>query len=441
MLALQAAARNLELIVHLHADVPARVIADPQRIRQCLINLVNNAVKFTAQGQVTVEVRTVHQTDGYALTRFEVRDTGIGIAAADLEHLFEPFMQVDSSSTRNFGGTGLGLSIVKRFVEHMGGRVGVHSVMGQGSTFWFDLPLSRPEYLTAASNAAANGSVAPQLSVHTRPLSMEYAGKVLLVEDNAVNQKVAQQFLRRLGCEVITAINGAEALELYQPDTFKLILMDLQMPVMDGFTATTLIRERQGTEDRTPIVALTANAMAGEFERCMAAGMADFMTKPLNVDRLRAVLDRCGMRRMPEQLMAEAADATQARAEDAESHCSSVPIDLSALEQMVDGDAQFEQELLETFVEGVTQMSSELLEQLGRGERGEMTRTAHRLKGAAGNVYALTLKELSAQLEAQAPTATQQQLRESVNTLCGEVSRTVRFLRSSSRQTVESSAA
>jgi two-component system, sensor histidine kinase and response regulator len=443
----EAAGKSLQLLVDIEPTLTTSVLrGDPQRIRQCLINLLSNAVKFTAQGQVTVQICTVHQMDGYTLTRFQVCDSGIGIAAADLEHLFEPFMQVDRSSTRTFGGTGLGLSIVKRFVEHMGGRVGVRSSAGQGSTFWFDLPLSRPEYTIPLLNGAANGSPVTQpVSVATRPLSTEYAGSVLLVEDNAVNQKVAQQFLRRLGCEVVTAVNGAEALELFQPDTFKLILMDLQMPVMDGFTATTLIRQRQGTQDQTPIVALTANAMTGEFERCMAIGMSDFLTKPLNVDRLRAVLDRCGMRRVPAALLIQPDDDPEQgeveAADSEESQPAPVPVDLLALGQMVDGDTQFEQELLDTFVEGVTQMSSELLEQLGRGERGELTRTAHRLKGAASNVYAQTLKELSTQLELQAPTATQQQLSDWVHRLCKEVRRTVCFLRSNGRQTVESSAA
>ena len=454
-LRLEADSKALQLEVRLDPALGGAALrGDPQRIRQCLINLVGNAVKFTAHGGVTVHVRAMHQTDGYALTRFEVSDTGIGIAQADLVHLFEPFMQVDSSSTRNFGGTGLGLSIVKRFVEHMGGRVGVHSVSGQGSTFWFDLPLSQPEYVTSAPLDRSVGTTtsSQRVSVRARPLTIEYAGTVLLVEDNAVNQKVAQQFLRRLGCEVVTAANGAEALEMYRADTYKLILMDLQMPVMDGFTATTLIRKRQaGTTDATPIVALTANAMAGEFERCMASGMLDFLTKPLNVDRLRAVLDRCGMRRVPEVLSAQIMVAEEhyghsqpaelAVAEPQQAEPETLPVDLSALEQLVDGDAQFEQELLDTFVEGVTQMSSELQDQLRRGERNELTRTAHRMKGAAGNMHASTLQQLSAQLEAQAVTATQQQLSDWVGGLCREVQRIVTFLRNTGRHVVASSAA
>ncbi len=461
----QAGAKALPLQADLDDALSlAAVHGDPQRIRQCLTNLIGNAIKFTTHGEVLVQVRALHQAEGYLLTRFEVRDTGIGIAAADLPHLFEPFTQVDSSSTRSFGGTGLGLSIVKRFVEHMGGRVGVRSIAGQGSTFWFDLPLSQTAYTTvgarteqdaatsgsqstSGSQAVARESTGQQVSVCARPLSMEYAGTVLLVEDNVVNQKVAQQFLRRLGCDVVIAVNGAEAVEQYRPNAFKLLLMDLQMPVMDGFTATTLIRKQQGAGDHTPIVALTANAMAGEYERCMACGMAGFLTKPLNVDRLRAVLDDFGMRRMPEMLIAQEeyghSQSTQpAEVQIVEPRPEPVAaVDLDALAVLIDGDVEFERELLETFFATVVQTSAELLEQQQRGAREELMRTAHRLKGAAGNIHAVLLRELSAQLELQAPTVPAEQLGLCVESLRAEMQHTVQYLRNHRQSVLHSNAA
>jgi PAS domain S-box-containing protein len=446
----QAQGKALELLIELDAALASPALhGDPQRIRQCLANLLGNAIKFTARGQVELRVRVVHQADGYVLTRFEVRDTGIGIAEQDLQQLFEPFMQVDTSLTRSFGGAGLGLSIVKRFVEHMGGRVGVNSTVGTGSTFWFELPLTHGAYTRPAIAALAVATATPtqRVRVSTRPLSVEYAGSVLLVEDNVVNQKVAQQFLKRLGCEVVIAANGAEALEMYRADTFRLILMDLQMPVMDGFTATTLIRKQQGANDQTPIVALTANAMAGEFERCMAAGMADFLTKPLNVERLRAVLDRCGMRRMPEVLIAEEQYGHSQPIELSLPQLREMrepevaPVDLQGLAQLIDGDAEFERELLDSFYAGMTQTSIDLQEQLRREARQELMRTAHRLKGAAANIHAQALREISAQLEEQAATASPQQLIDCVARVRAEMQHTVHFLRIQRSASLESSAA
>jgi two-component system, sensor histidine kinase and response regulator len=432
----QARNKDLRLLLELDPALTGHALhGDPQRIRQCLTNLLGNAIKFTRSGAVGLHVRIVHQADGYVLTRFEVRDTGIGIAAANLQQLFEPFMQVDSSLTRSFGGAGLGLSIVKRFVEHMGGRVGVQSTVGTGSIFWFELPLTQSQYTRPALAPSAVGQATSdqRVRVRTRPLTAEYAGTVLLVEDNAVNQKVAQQFLKRLGCEVVTAANGAEALELYRADTFKLVLMDLQMPVMDGFTASTLILKQQDTGDQTPIVALTANAMAGEFERCMACGMTDFLTKPLNVERLRTVLDRCGMRRMPEVLIPE---EQYGHSQPLELPVAvplreswQAPVDLQSLAQLIDGDAEFERELLDSFFAGMTQTSIDLQEQLRRDARQELMRTAHRLKGAAGNIHAQALREISAQLEALAATASPQQLIDCVARVRDEMQHTVLFLR------------
>jgi signal transduction histidine kinase len=197
----QAQSKHLQLVVDVHEDVPRCVNGDPQRIRQCLLNLVGNAIKFTPSGEVRIQVSLAGRKDGKALTRFEVRDTGIGIAGASAQTLFQPFVQADSSTTRHFGGTGLGLSIVRRLVEMMGGEVGLESVVGRGSTFWFTLPLG----LDVSSGKSA---IRQPTSNPLRDGARQYEWSVLVVEDNAVNQKVAQRFLERLGCEVVIAENG-----------------------------------------------------------------------------------------------------------------------------------------------------------------------------------------------------------------------------------------
>ena len=425
IMAFQAAAKGLELVVNVQPQTPERVLGDPQRIRQCLLNLVGNAIKFTNTGEVVVEVSAATVQGGRAVVRFEVRDTGIGVAQEALDTLFQPFTQADTSTTRKFGGTGLGLSIVRKLVELMGGEVGAQSQVGLGSSFWFTLPLEVVEggapstrkappgaarvllvddnetnrrvlsiqlqhagYEVVAASAAREAlqhlraagakfdlavlddrmsdmdgaqlgeeimkshDIAPtrlllltsveragdaqrfaQLGfaayltkpVRTRELldcvsralahepqewhlrsqpiitrsaliagekQRQYSGRVLLVEDNSVNQRVARRFLERLGCEVEVVGDGAQAVAAHDKQTYSIVLMDMQMPVMDGLEATRRIRENEGGRKRTPIVALTADAMTGTLERCLAAGMDDYLSKPLDIAQLQAVLDR-----------------------------------------------------------------------------------------------------------------------------------------------------
>jgi len=439
VMSFQAASRNLELIVNVHPEVPVQVMGDPQRLRQCLINLVGNAIKFTHAGEIVIEVAAVGERNGHALTRFEVRDTGIGVAAETLKTLFQPFVQADSSTTRHFGGTGLGLSIVRRLVEMMGGETGVESELGKGSTFWFTLPLRairtasvvehvRTDHagqkilvvddnttnrrvlaaqlvhagfeVTVAASAAEAREIMRQaverqrlidvvlldlqmpdvdgatlgeqirsdpalarsrivlltsvdrhgdmqrfaklgfagylakpvrsrelLACLDRVLAHEahewqmqsqpivtrgalhqgsggkrFSGRVLVVEDNVVNQKVARRFLERMGCTVDVVADGVESVTANEPGKYRLILMDVQMPVMDGYTATREIRDRETGGIRVPVVALTANAMSGQLERCLEAGMDALLTKPIDIDQLCEVMDRFGLGAAPEVL-------------------------------------------------------------------------------------------------------------------------------------------
>ena len=553
MMAFQAAAKNLELVVHVHPDVPDRVVGDPQRIRQCLINLVGNAIKFTREGEIVIEVSTVGRRDGKVLTRFEVRDTGIGIAADTLQTLFEPFVQADASTTRHFGGTGLGLSIVRRLVEMMNGAVGIESELGKGSSFWFTLPLDEAangragpielhrlgrrvlivddhetnrrvlagqlmhagyevslaktgqealqllrqgradnhpydivlaDYQMEDMDGAALGervNADPHLSsariviltsldrhgdirrfaslgfagyltkpvrarelfecldrvlareakewhLQSQPMvtrgtligtepQHRYAGHVLLVEDNPVNQKVAVRYLERMGCRVRVADNGAEGVKACREGRFDLILMDLQMPVMDGLTATRCIRELTGGAHTTPIVALTANAMSGQLERCMEAGMNGFLTKPLEIARLHETLETYGL-----AVQAGPGTATGAKAVGA-------PIDLARLHEITDGDPEFTHELAATFVASGEQVLSEIHHALETLDRPALGRAAHKLKGASANIHAEPLRELAYAVETHATDLDQQRLRELVNDLRKAFATAAEFLK------------
>jgi two-component system, sensor histidine kinase and response regulator len=557
MMAFQAAAKNLELVVHVHPDVPDRVIGDPQRMRQCLINLVGNAIKFTRQGEIVIEVRNTGRCDGRVLTQFEVRDTGIGIAPEVLGTLFQPFVQADSSTTRHFGGTGLGLSIVRRLVEMMGGQVGAQSEPGRGSSFWFTLPLEPVAPAQEAAHLdltrlgrrvlvvddnetnrrviagqlihvgyevslAAAGEEAlrmlrqaladnhpfevvladyqmhdmdgatlgerinadPHLSrarvvmltsmdrhgdiqrfaslgfaayltkpvrareliacmdrvlardskewhlqsqpiitrgtlVSDDPAKKRYHCHVLLVEDNAVNQKVAVRFLERMGCKVRVADNGAEGVRAYCEAAYDIVLMDLQMPVMDGLTATRRIREIEGDRRQTPIVALTANAMSGQLERCLAAGMNGFLTKPLEIARLHETLDRYGFGTTllePAQLVTTDSEP--------------VPIHLGRLNEITAGDAEFAHELARTFIASGAQVLDDVRSALAAFDRQALSRAAHKLKGASANIHAEPLRELAYALETQAAHLDQPRLKDIIEQLSQEFTRAADFLRS-----------
>jgi signal transduction histidine kinase/ActR/RegA family two-component response regulator len=276
-------------------EVPARVVGDPGRVRQVLLNLVSNALKFTHQGGVSVRLSAGEIGAEGAVVRFAVVDTGIGITAEAQQRLFEPFSQADSSTTRRYGGTGLGLAICKRLVEAMGGTIGVESESGRGSTFWFTVPLQEAAAAPPAlATRAAPETAAPAAAGPTPPL------RVLVAEDNRINQVVIVRMLEKAGHRVDVAGNGGEALAALARAGYDLVLMDCQMPEMDGFEATRAIRsaERE-TGAHVTIVALTANAMEGDRERCLAAGMDDYLSKPITPHALAAALARRSDPRRP----------------------------------------------------------------------------------------------------------------------------------------------
>uniref|UniRef100_Q479R6 Sensory/regulatory protein RpfC n=1 Tax=Dechloromonas aromatica (strain RCB) TaxID=159087 RepID=Q479R6_DECAR len=276
-----ADAKNISLISQIADDLPEILVGDAIRLRQVLLNLLGNAIKFTEQGSVTLEVAHQPTDDGRQRLNFVVRDTGIGMTPGVVNALFTPFFQADLSNTRRFGGTGLGLSISRRLIELMHGEISAESEPDVGSTFRFHIVADLPETSVAEEQ--------PQKADGERHFD---ARRILVVDDRQINRKVVGAMLERLGCHVLMAEHGEEALARLATEVVDLVLMDCQMPVMDGFEATRRIREGEDSriDPATKIIAMTANAMEGDKQRCLAAGMNDYISKPIFAAELERIL-------------------------------------------------------------------------------------------------------------------------------------------------------
>ncbi|HYL39574.1 MAG TPA: ATP-binding protein [Bryobacteraceae bacterium] len=322
LFALQARAKGLKFVSEIAPNLPAEAVGDPERLRQVLTNLLGNAIKFTEQGRVGLVAELLSQRGDRIQLRFTVHDTGVGIPKEHHSRVFERFMQADTSSTRKYGGTGLGLSISKQLVELLGGEIGLESEPDRGSRFWFTASFQKAEDAAKAPSPAparaekatpkvskpapsaapakqADATPAPQAAGTKRDglanltaAVLGHARRVLLAEDNEINQRITLRLLRNLGIEADAVVNGRQAVEALQKKKYALVFMDCQMPEMDGFEATAVIRNQEGKQRHTPICALTANAMEGDRERCLSAGMDDYITKPLSVEKLREAVDR-----------------------------------------------------------------------------------------------------------------------------------------------------
>ena len=287
-LAVRAHKKGLELACHISLDCPDALIGDPGRLRQILVNLVGNAIKFTEQGEAVVEVTCEHLERDAATLHFAVRDTGVGIPKDKHEQIFAAFAQADGSTTRKYGGTGLGLAISTQLVTLMGGRLWVESEVGRGSTFHFTAHLRRSQLAQADLVPKRLASPGAETPAEPKPLL-----RILLAEDNPVNQRLAVALLTKRGHAVHVVENGQLAVEAWEREPFDLILMDVQMPVMSGFEATAAIRECERVRGgHIPIIAITAHAMLGDRERCLMAGMDAYTTKPLKTKEMFAIIEQ-----------------------------------------------------------------------------------------------------------------------------------------------------
>lgn len=276
----EARRKGIELNLHLAADLPLRAAGDPARLRQVLLNLVGNGIKFTEAGSVSVDVRMIEDDGALVRVQFRVTDTGIGISPEAMERLFTAFEQADSSISRRFGGSGLGLAISRQLVRQMGGDIGVESRQGHGSTFQFDVVLSARRASDRVQPVAASSPISEASTQNLAPC------RVLIADDNATNRLVASRILERLGHTVTAVENGADAVSTVQSGEYDLILMDVMMPEMDGLQATAQIRALGGNSGRTPIVGLTANTSPEDLAACLTAGMNGVATKPISAAKL-----------------------------------------------------------------------------------------------------------------------------------------------------------
>ncbi|MFZ2269555.1 MAG: EAL domain-containing protein [Azonexus sp.] len=374
----QARSKGLTLSVLIAADVPAQLTGDPARIRQILINLLGNALKFTEQGSVTLNID--RSADGQQL-RFAVLDTGIGITDEFLTTIFDSFTQADTSTTRRYGGSGLGLAICKQIAHLLGGEIGVSSTPGQGSHFWFTTPC------TAGQQA--------QTALPANQQRGARNGRILIAEDNATNQIVAAGMLRLLGCTSGIAKNGREAVAQWQDGQWDLILMDCSMPEMDGYQATATIRsQEEGSGRRTPIIAMTANVLPIDIERCRMAGMDDHLAKPLTLETLTARLEKW--------LHWQAATQLEPVIEEPGHQA----LDATVIERLREILGDSLGEAIRPFLEDMPRYLVDLENAIADGHADTLRQLAHVIKGAASNLGANAVASIARSMESQAEAGT-----------------------------------
>jgi len=390
----KAQEKGVDLRCAFAPDVPTALVGDPGRLRQILVNIAGNAVKFTSQGEVRLDVRKLDQDDSGVRLRFSVRDTGIGIPDEKRHLLFAKFSQVEASVARRFGGTGLGLAISRQLVELMGGSMDFTSEVGKGSEFWFDVRLGRSSVL--GTEAPSRPSLEPRRGTKARWKTFLGAGiRVLLVDDNGVNRQVGREMLRRMGVETETAHDGLEALELVASRRYDLVLLDIQMPGLDGLEVVRRIRAKEvpGAESTIPVVAMTAHAMTGDREKFLAAGMDDYLAKPFSPEAMRCIVERWALKsatKNTEEPMPEPSEPT----------ASLVPVfDRSALLARSMDDEEMLQAVVAGFLEDFPRQLEHFKAALDAGDAVALARQLHNMKGVASTVSGEELRACAMELE------------------------------------------
>jgi PAS domain S-box-containing protein len=398
LMQVSAESRSIEMKSELAADLPPWVLSDPTRLRQILLNLVGNALKLTRStperpGLVCVQAMPCQRADGQPGWQLRVTDNGIGMTPEQMEQLFQPFTQADVSTARRFGGTGLGLSITHRLVELLGGQIQPESRFGHGTTFTVELPL----FVAAAPRLAETTSDPTYHEVRASVAAQGIGGarRILLAEDNETNREVLCEQLSLLGYDVEVAHDGEQALEKWRAGRFALLLTDCQMPNMDGFELTQTIRCEESAASRLPIIAVTGNAMRGEAQRCLTAGMDDYLSKPLRMHELGAMLAKW----LP---VADHRDPSAPGSElrDGQPVSADLPTwDATTLGTLVGDNQVMHRRLLEKFLQTAPEKVDAIGVAIAAGICSEVARLAHPLKSAARSVGALAFGELCQQLE------------------------------------------
>lgn len=390
-LQMRAQAKSLEVRLEVDSAVPPTVIADLGRIRQVLINLVGNSIKFTATGEIVVSFALLDRSESKARLHGMVRDTGIGIPADKLDSIFHEFEQVDASTTREYGGTGLGLAITSKLIALMNGRIWVQSNFGSGSTFHFELEVGLPAQLPTGGNDAATPSQpkAPRSASTTRRRSgtNNRSLRILLAEDNRVNQRLAVGLLERMGHRVAVVESGQAAVDACQRDSFDLVLMDVQMPGLDGLDATRAIRTNEQLLGRhVPIIAMTAHAMSGDRQRCLDAGMDDYLSKPIRITEL-------------EEKIASVVDESSSESENEDSIELDVDSELAGALDAIDHDTDLLRIMADAFLEESAELLLVMSAAWERSDWEQLSHAAHSLKGSALALHASELAAICAVLE------------------------------------------
>jgi PAS domain S-box-containing protein len=380
LLGVQASAKGLRIHSRVSPEIPQFLKGDASRLRQILTNLVANAIKFTERGEVSLDAALDGKAARMATVRFTITDTGIGIRLDQSAALFSPFVQADESTTRKYGGTGLGLAISKQLAELMGGSIGVDSREGQGSSFWFTAVF---EVAAPSQKLPASEPRDQRLSAPAGPTRTVREARILLAEDNATNRDVGLAQLQKLGYKATAVTNGAQAVQAVIEGNFDLVLMDCEMPVMDGFEATRRIRA--SIHPAIPIIAVTADAMPADRDRCLREGMNDYISKPVELDRLEEVLAKWLAASGP-------ADAVRV-------HGQHTVFDVEGLLRRLRGDRELASITLKGFLQDVPSQLNNLRMRLDESDARGLRLQAHALKGAAGTVAAEGLRAIALEME------------------------------------------